>query len=345
MAVYALGIIPLMSTLKNTVHYQVNSSDVPENKQAKHVAYADDLTGAGKLDALRQWWDLLILHGPSIGYYVNESITWLIVHEKHMDLANEIFQDTDIKITTEGRRHLGATIGTKLFKTEFIKQKVEEWIREIKVLARIARVDPHSALCAFTHGLRGKYIYIMRTVPEIESLLQPLEDSIRKCLLPVLMEGHICNDPERLLLSLPPKYGGIGVINPVSLSEIEYNNSRKVTKAAASDVVNQAEIKVNEKDDETSKIKSQIRANKTALHEENFRHVKEKAVNESQLRTLETSTESGAYNWLTVLPIEKHGFALDKRSFWDAIHLRYSLPLTRLPENVHVVRSLPCNTH
>ena len=35
--------------------------------------------------------------------------------------------------------------------------------------------------------------------------------------------------------------------------------------------------------------------------------------------------------WLTALPLKEHGFALDKQSFWDAIRLRYAIPLNRLP--------------
>ena len=35
---------------------------------------------------------------------------------------------------------------------------------------------------------------------------------------------------------------------------------------------------------------------------------------------------------LTV-PLKDHGFHLDKRSFWDAIYIRYNLPLEKLPSN------------
>ncbi|XP_057308561.1 uncharacterized protein LOC130646916 [Hydractinia symbiolongicarpus] len=150
MAVYALGITPLMSTINSSFLYTSHSSD--SSNTTKQVAYPDDLTGAGKLKELRQWWDLLVLHDPSIGYYVNENKTWIIVKEKHLESAGIIFKDIGIKIIKEGSKHLGATIGTQIFKNNFVKQKVEEWVAGIKVLSRIARVDPQSALCAFTHG-------------------------------------------------------------------------------------------------------------------------------------------------------------------------------------------------
>ena len=33
--------------------------------------------------------------------------------------------------------------------------------------------------------------------------------------------------------------------------------------------------------------------------------------------------EKGTSSWLVALPIQRHGFALDKGSFWDAIAMRY----------------------
>lgn len=51
----------------------------------------------------------------------------------------------------------------------------------------------------------------------------------------------------------------------------------------------------------------------------------------SQKRTNEMNCEIGASIWLTTLPIEKNGFYLTKREFWDSVLMRYEWPLTRLP--------------
>ena len=40
--------------------------------------------------------------------------------------------------------------------------------------------------------------------------------------------------------------------------------------------------------------------------------------------------EKGASSWLTVLPLEEHGFTL---AFWDAISLRYGWPSSQIPTN------------
>ena len=43
-----------------------------------HVAFADDLCGAGKLVQLRPWWDKIVVHGPHLGYYPRADTSWLI---------------------------------------------------------------------------------------------------------------------------------------------------------------------------------------------------------------------------------------------------------------------------
>ena len=56
-----------------------------------------------------------------------------------------------------------------------------------------------------------------------------------------------------------------------------------------------------------------------------------KIVCKDKLRALLASIENGASNWLNVLPLKEHGFFLAKQTFWDAVCLRYSIPLQRMP--------------
>ena len=49
-----------------------------------------------------------------------------------------IFEGTDVTITVEGRRHLGAAIGSTTFIQNYIKQKASTWIREVEYLSSIA---------------------------------------------------------------------------------------------------------------------------------------------------------------------------------------------------------------
>ena len=67
MAMYALAIKPLIDKLR---------AGCPDVHQAW---YADDATGASTCTGLRKWWDELTDHGPSFGYYPNDSKTYLVV--------------------------------------------------------------------------------------------------------------------------------------------------------------------------------------------------------------------------------------------------------------------------
>ena len=46
---------------------------------------------------------------------------------------------------------------------------------------------------------------------------------------------------------------------------------------------------------------------------------------------MEQISEPGSSNWLSCLPLRKHGFVLNKSEFRDSIRLRYNIDLDRLP--------------
>jgi len=48
----------------------------------------------------------------------------------------------------EGRRHLGAAIGSRSFVTQYMQEKVNYWVSSVQKLSKIARVQPHVAYCA-----------------------------------------------------------------------------------------------------------------------------------------------------------------------------------------------------
>ena len=86
-----------------------------EGEGSEQVWFADDATSGGTLTSLRTWWDRLTEIGQDYGYYPNASKSWLIVKEGSLEEATAILEGTDETITVEGRRHLGAAIGTSTF--------------------------------------------------------------------------------------------------------------------------------------------------------------------------------------------------------------------------------------
>ena len=90
----------------------------------------------------------------------------------------------------------------------------DEWVKQIRMLAKIAKIDPHSAYAAYTHGLRHKYTYAMRTILDAGSMFQPLENGIKNQLIPALTEQLQMSEDERNLIALPVRLGGLGIPNP-----------------------------------------------------------------------------------------------------------------------------------
>ena len=98
MPVYVIGITPLLEVIKPSTS---------DDYRVKHAAFADDLGGAGELWNLRRWWDNIVIFGPKLAYYPNGSKSWLVVKPIKEEKARQIFRDTNIKVTTEGRSYLG----------------------------------------------------------------------------------------------------------------------------------------------------------------------------------------------------------------------------------------------
>ena len=107
MPMYALAVTPLIDELRNA--------------GAKQVWYADDASAGASLNSLRSWWESLLNKGPAYGYFPNPEKSLIIVKENKYDEAKEIFHDSSLNITMEGRRHLGRFLG----KDPFVKQVFE----------------------------------------------------------------------------------------------------------------------------------------------------------------------------------------------------------------------------
>ena len=91
-AVHALGLVALQGKISI------------QKTGAKHVAYADDLPGAGKVKSLRKWWDNITLHSPPLGYRPNAGKSSLIVKIKeHKELPENIIEGTNVIIRTNGQ--------------------------------------------------------------------------------------------------------------------------------------------------------------------------------------------------------------------------------------------------
>ena len=307
MAMYALALVPMIAKLSNVV---------------KQIWYADDAAAAGLLTDLCTWWDMLCDIGPQFGYFVNSSKTFLIVKETHLPMANAIFENTGIQVTTQGGRYLGAAIGSADFVQSFVSDKVKEWSDELSRLSEIGLTQPHAAHSALTHGLLGRWTFLSHTLPGISELLSPLEQSIHSHLLPALFGKCTFSDTERQLISLPSHLGGFDIINPYISSAFQFEASQRVTSPLVSLLLEQDPRFTIGTLNEQPTLKQ-------GIHRENHRRSEESAAYLHPLLSIELQCDreltclKGASSWLTVLPLDDHAFSLHKGDFRDAVYLRY----------------------
>lgn len=76
---------------------------------------------------------------------------------------------------------------------------MQQWVKEIELLSQIAEAYPHVAYMAFVYVYQHKFTYLMRTVPDIPTNLEPLENTIRNSFLKAVLNVYVCNDQERKL--------------------------------------------------------------------------------------------------------------------------------------------------
>lgn len=317
MPMYALALLPLTQRV---------------NQVVRQTWYADDATATGRALDLRDWWDSLVAHGPALGYNVNPAKTCLITKQCHHSAVLAAFSGTGVQISPVGKLHLGAALGSPEFITSYVNRKVDQWTKELLVLSKIAISQPHAAYSAFTHGLASKWLYLARTIPNLEGLFQPLEDMIRSRFIPALTGRSAPSDQERDLLALPCRLGGIGLTNPTTLSSSEFPASRKVSSPLYKLILEQNPVYSFEAMEGQMSAKSEIRRDRRDSASSRASELKPNLPPTLQ-QSMELAQERGASSWLTVLPVEEFGFTLHKGAFRDALALRYGWLPQRLPTN------------
>ena len=256
-------------------------------------------------------------------------IVWLIKAIIIIIIIIIIINNNAINITSEGHKHLGAVLGSRSFLEEYVGEKVEDWVHQVSKLAEFALSQPQASYAAFTFGLRHRWTYSLRTLPDITDLLAPLERAITEVLIPAITDHQVSTD-ERSLLALPVRMGGLGLANPSESSSLEYEVSVTVTEPLVQRIVAQ-----NHQPPDVADMRSAI--SHTGAKKNEFLKGKEETVKNSlsprSLRAAELASEKGASSWLTVIPIKDQGYDLNKREFRDAVKMRYYWEISDLPKS------------
>ena len=104
---------------------------------------------------------LCVKHDSSMdSYFPNGSKTYVLTKSHQVEAAKEVFKDTGIVISTEGKRYLVGALGTSSFICQYVERNVECWVNEVEKFSKFTQTQPHAAYSAFTHGLSSKWNYI-----------------------------------------------------------------------------------------------------------------------------------------------------------------------------------------
>ena len=252
-----------------------------------------------------------------------------MVKEPLISQAQKIFEATGVQITTEGCRLLGAPLGTDAFCQSFLQDKVSSWTSQLSTLATVARTQPHAAYTAFTKAFVGRLVFIAHCVPNVSSFLAPVEEAILSKFLPSLTGRSSPSDDVRALLALPPRLGGLGIINPTASLKEEYAHSKSVCAPLTALILEQrsslgnvCDIVIRNKDEASCHRRKALAATASTT---------KLALSPSLQRAVDVCSERGASHWLLALPLDQHGFSLSKGSFRDALCLRYGWRPDHLP--------------
>ena len=148
---------------------------------------------------------------------------------------------------------------------------------------------------------------------------------MRHQFIPSITGGKTINDNERELLALPPRLGGLGLRNVCLTAPIEHDNSKALTRSLQNEILG-----MSEEDVEVAKSPAMIKNERRQRSKDTLDEVRAR-MSDEQKRTNEANSMVGASNWLTNLPIKELGYELNKEQFQDALRIRYSWSLPRLP--------------
>ena len=218
MLMYAVSSLPLISSLNNPA-------------RLTEIWYADDTLACSTLDSIQEWFCQLKEKGPKFGYFPERSTSYLVVDPEYVPQAEEIFANLGINVECN-HILLGGVIGSYSGKKAFVEDLVKKWISELECLTKIAASQPQAAFSAFTKSVQFQWTYVQRVTPDCQSLFTDLETAIWEKFLPTVM-GSDVSCAERVLLSLPARWGGLGIFNPTETAD-------RLFKMSATDVVVQA---------------------------------------------------------------------------------------------------------
>ena len=195
------------------------------------------------------------------------------------------------------------------------------WISEITKLAEFAVTQPKASYAAYTFGLKYRWTYFLKTLPDIQDLLEQLESAISRVLISAITDQQ-CGQLDRDILALPVRLGGLGEANSSSDANLHYTSSVKVTAPLVEQIL--AQVHQLPEDSLKRFAQQEVKAERPKNLVKRAERLKPVAPQKTR-RALDLATEKGPSMSLTSLPLKEMGFNLNKRECRDGLSLPSTL--------------------
>jgi hypothetical protein len=128
-----------------------------------------------------------------------------------------------------GHRYVGGFLGTNAALQQWLAPQLQEWVRGVESLVKVARPHPQTAyagltlLGSLTLSLQQEWQYLQRVIPNCGEAFEPVEEAIRMVFLPALLQATE-EECQRELTSLSVCQAGLGLPDPTLSAQSSWRN-------------------------------------------------------------------------------------------------------------------------
>ena len=211
---------------------------------------------------------------------------------------------------------------------EWVQTKVEAWAHGVRTLAKIYKRYPQSAYSGLGMSIQLEWHYLQRNVPEVGSLMGPIEDSLREAFFLAIFRGEEVSANIREILGNSVKHGGLGIPDPRMSAECAYNTSKAASEVLVGSLLGGIYLNYVAHKGCVCRASSDRQKQRDLAEKAVILRRKELAGGVIQNR-LRWATENG--DWLTAIPHRLNVTDLSREEFQDNLIPQYGILTLNLP--------------
>ena len=231
----------------------------------------------------------------------------------------------------DGHRYVGGYIGSRATRDQWLAPQIEQWVRAVKSLAKVARRYPQTAYAGLALSLQHEWQYLQRVTSGIKDQFVPIEQALVEDFLPALFQASPTSiQAMRGLLELPVRQGGLGIRNPTSVAEANHTASVSAVQHLVDCLVYGTTLDLTEYRSAANASRVASRALRLEAEETQFQRLLDCSDKYAKHR-IQRACQAGG--WLSISPNRLNGTELSAEEFRDSLRLRYGLEPEHLPAN------------